>query len=160
MQPRIENLSEKKLIGHTLDMSLVTNKTFELFSGFMPKKNQITNSISTDIYEVMEYDSLYFKNFNPNTVFKKWATLEVSELDTIPEGMKSILLEKGLYALFNYKGLPQGFGELMRYILSEWLPKSKYQLDDRPHFNILGNKYKTNHPDSEEEVYIPITLKS
>ena len=58
--------------------------------------------------------------------------------------------------MFQYKGLPQGFGELMRYILSEWLPKSNYELDNRPHFNILGNKYKANHPESEEEVYIPI----
>lgn len=160
MQPRIEAITEKKLVGHVIDMSLVSNKTFELFSGFMPNRDQISNSMSTDIYEVMEYDHLYFKNFNPNTVFKKWATLEVSEIETIPDGMKTLTLKEGLFAVFQYKGLPQGFGELMRYILSEWLPQSKYKLDNRPHFNILGKNYKPNDPESEEEVYIPIKLKS
>jgi AraC family transcriptional regulator len=26
--------------------------------------------------------------------------------------------------------------------------------DDRPHFEILGDKYKNDHPDSEEEIWI------
>jgi AraC family transcriptional regulator len=40
------------------------------------------------------------------------------------------------------------------------LPLSKeYELDDRPHFEILGDKYKNNDPNSEEEIWIPIKLK-
>jgi AraC family transcriptional regulator len=42
------------------------------------------------------------------------------------------------------------------YIFNTWLPKSGYQLDRRPHFEILGEKYKNNNPDSEEEIWIPI----
>ena len=156
MQPRIEIIDKKLLVGNSQDMSLVNNKTFELFSSFMPNRNKISNAISSDVFEVMEYHDLYFKNFNPNTSFKKWATLEVTESKVIPESMQTLVIEKGLYAVFQYKGLPQGFGELMRYILSEWLPKSNYELDNRPHFNILGNKYKHDDPNSEEEVYIPI----
>jgi hypothetical protein len=29
-------------------------------------------------------------------------------------------------------------------------------LDNRPHFEILGEKYKNADPDSEEDVYIPV----
>jgi AraC family transcriptional regulator len=42
------------------------------------------------------------------------------------------------------------------YIFNTWLPQSNYQLAPRPHFEILGEKYKNNHPDSEEEIWIPI----
>jgi len=159
MTPRIETISQKKLVGTFLEMSLIDNKTFELFSSFMPEKKHIENAVSTDVYEVMVYDESHFKSFNPSKVFTKWASVEVSGFDVIPEKMGSYTLEGGLYAVFNYKGLAKDFGGLMRYILTEWLPSSKYQLDERPHFNVLGDTYKHNDPASEETVYIPITLK-
>lgn len=31
-----------------------------------------------------------------------------------------------------------------------------YEIDFRPHFEILGEKYKNNDPGSEEEVWIPV----
>lgn len=158
-KPRIETISEKKLIGHVIDMSLTNNKTFELFSGFMPLRNQVTNSISSDIYEVMIYEHMHFKNFDINKSFQKWATAEVSDFKNVPEGMSTLIIEKGLYAIFKFKGLPVQFGVLMNYVLTKWLPQSKYQLDTRPHFNVLGDAYKTNDPESEEDVYIPIKEK-
>jgi AraC family transcriptional regulator len=39
------------------------------------------------------------------------------------------------------------------------LPNSNYHLDDRPHFEILGEKYKNADPGSEEEIWIPIKAK-
>ncbi|WP_299890459.1 GyrI-like domain-containing protein [uncultured Lacinutrix sp.] len=155
-EPRIETLKEKKLVGQCIAMSLVDNKTFELFSSFMPNRKTIKNTISKDIYEVMIYSDLHFKNFNPTHTFEKWAALEVSNNETIPDNMRTFNLETGLYAVFHYKGLPQGFGALMTYIITQWIPSSNYKLDNRPHFNILGEKYAKGSPDSEEEVWIPI----
>ncbi len=159
MTPRIKTLLEKKFVGKSIDMSLVNNKTFELFSGFMPEKKHIKNALSADVYEVMVYDDSYFKSFNPANTFTKWASIEVSEFDTISEGMESCTLKGGLYAVFNYIGLAKDFSIFMRYILMEWLPDSDYELDQREHFNILGDTYKNNDPDSEEEVWIPIRVK-
>ncbi|MDT0557503.1 GyrI-like domain-containing protein [Ichthyenterobacterium sp. W332] len=156
--PKIEQVSKKVLVGHSVEMSLQENKTFELFSGFMPKRKQIVNAISEDIYEVMLYNNTHFKAFSPKNTFTKWATLEVSNTDKIPNHINTLVIDEGLYAVFLYKGLPKDFGRLMRYILSEWLPQSNYQLDHRPHFNVLGEAYKRNHPDSEEKVYIPIKI--
>ncbi|WP_034057808.1 GyrI-like domain-containing protein [Lacinutrix jangbogonensis] len=157
--PKIITLESKKLVGHAIKMSLIDNKTFELFSGFMPQRKQVQNIVNTDIYEVLIYDSNYLKKFSPTHTFTKWATVEVEHYNTVPEGMETLNLDAGLYAVFNYKGLPKDFGVFMSYIYSNWLPKSKYQLDQRPHFNLLGKKYKRNHPDSEEAVWIPIQLK-
>ncbi len=39
------------------------------------------------------------------------------------------------------------------------LPNSEYELENRPHFEVLGEKYKNNDPNSEEEIWIPIKKK-
>jgi len=157
--PKIVALKEKKIIGKCIKMSLIENKTVELFSSFMPKRKDIKNVVTTDLFEVLIYDNEYFKNFSPSNTFVKWACIEVENYNTLPEGMKTLNLVSGLYAVFNYKGLAKDFGVFMSYIYSNWLPESKYKLDHRAHFNVLGNKYKHNHPESEECVWIPIQLK-
>jgi len=158
-EPKIVTLENKKLIGLSIEMSLVNNKNAELFPVFMPQRKHIKNTISDAIYEVMIYNHNHFQNFSPTHTFTKWATVEVLNYDAIPNGMKTLDLETGLYAVFKYKGLPQGFGKLMQYILSQWLPQSQYQLDNRPHFNILGEKDIKGSPGSEEDVFIPIKIK-
>lgn len=160
MNPRITSLAPKNLVGTSLEMSLVNNKTFELFSGFMSRRKQIQNTINDDVYEVLAYDDSYFKDFSPTNPFTKWATLEVSTSNNCPKGMKPYTLEGGLYAVFNYKGSTKDFSQFIGAIFMEWLPSSDYQLDQRAHFNVLGSKYKNNDPNSEEAVWIPIEEKN
>jgi len=33
-------------------------------------------------------------------------------------------------------------------------------LDNRPHFEVLGEKYKNGDPESEEEIWIPVKEKA
>jgi len=159
MKPRIEVLTPKKLIGQQMKMSLTDNKTFELWRGFMPRRKEIS-AVNTVLYSMQVYDpSLDFKEFNPNTVFDKWAAVEVDTFSTIPDGMESYLLAGGMYAVFIHKGPPSAFQKTFEYIFHQWLPNSDYQVDNREHFELLDDKYKNNEPDSEEEVWIPIKLK-
>ena len=44
MEPRIETLFEKKLVGKRIRTLFSNNKTFELWSNFMPKRKEIPNS--------------------------------------------------------------------------------------------------------------------
>ena len=46
-----------------------------------------------------------------------------------------------------------------QYIFTNWLPNSEYELDNRPHFEILGDKYINGSADSEEEIWIPVKYK-
>lgn len=158
--PRIELLNEKKMIGQSLKMTLGNDQTFRLWSGLMPRRKELKNAIGSDLYSIQLYDKLYtFDHFTMNTFFVKWAAVEVTNFDNIPKGMKSLTLEEGLYAVFIHKGMVQDFPITMNFIFKKWLPTSIYQLDDRPHFEILGKKYKNNDPNSEEEVWIPIKVK-
>ena len=68
------------------------------------------------------------------------------------------MLPEGNYAVFNYKGLSTDTA-VFHYIFFEWLPNSDWVLDDRPHFEVLGSKYKNDSVDSEEEIWIPVKAK-
>ncbi len=159
LQPRIETLQEKKLIGKHLIMSFADNKTGELWRSFMPQRKAITNAIGTDLYSMQLYSPDFFKQFNPHATFEKWAVVEVSDFNSIPDGMEAFTLVGGLYVVFLHKGSNTDTSTF-QYIFSTWLPNSEYLLDDRPHFELLGEKYKNGDPDSEEEFWVPLRLKA
>ena len=157
MEPRIETLKEKKLVGLHRRMSLADNKTSELWRSFMPRRKEISNRVSEDLLSMQVYDQTTGSSpFHPNTPFTKWAAAEVSEFSNIPEGMDTFVLGSGLYAVFLHKGAASSGPSIFRYIFETWLPQSAYQLDQRPHFEILGEKYKNDDPESEEEIWIPV----
>jgi AraC family transcriptional regulator len=158
MTPRIEKLIEKKLIGKRLTMSLADNKTGDLWKSFIPRRREIVNSVTNDMISMQVYKSTYFADFRPTNQFEKWATVEVVNFDNVPNGMETFTLTDGLYAVFDYKGLSTD-NSIFQYIFGTWLPTSDYDLDDRPHFEVLGDKYKNNDPISEEEIWIPIQPK-
>ncbi|ALM47564.1 AraC family transcriptional regulator [Flavobacterium psychrophilum] len=157
MTPTIQTISSKKLIGKHIAMSFVANKTFELWSSFMPQRKLIANAVdSQHMYSLQLYGKDFYTNFNPAREFEKWAALEVANFDAVPEGMETLIIPGGQYAVFHYKGAHTNGFDVFSYIFGEWLPASGYELDDRPHFEILGPKYKNGDPDSEEEIWIPI----
>lgn len=158
MEPKIETLSEKKLIGKSLRMSFADNKTGQLWGSFMPRRKELTNAIGTELYSVQLYTPLFFAHFDPHRIFEKWAAAEVSHFDLVPEGMETLVLPSGLYAVFFYKGSSLDTS-IFQYIFGTWIPNSKYDLDDRPYFEVLGEKYKNADPNSEEEIWIPIRDK-
>jgi len=81
---------------------------------------------------------------------------EVGNDSEIPHGFERFEIPEGKYAVFVHVGSPQTAPVTFGYIFNEWLPNSGFERDDRPHFEILGAKYKNGAPDSEEEIYIPI----
>ena len=159
MKWRIENLTTKKLVGKRSIMSLEVNKTRELWRSFMPRKKEIRNSISTDLYSLQVYGPSYFDDFSQKNCFEKWATMEVTDFVNLPEGMEPLTLTGGLYAVFLFKGAASNGPSAFQYIFETWLPNSQFVLDDRPHFEVLGDRYKNEDPNSEEEIWIPIKNK-
>jgi len=154
--PRIQTVAEKKFIGRCLIMSFTDNKTPELWSSFMPRRKEIRHNISNELYSIERYPQSFFTNFDPDASFEKWAAVEVSDFEMIPDRMETLISPYGLYAVFKHVGPASEGPKTYRYIFQTWLPRSDYQLDDRPHFAIMGEKYKKDDPDSEEEIWIPI----
>jgi len=159
LEPRIETLPEKKFIGKRIKMSFSDNKTRELWSSFMPRRREIKNNIGSELYSIEVYEPLYFNNFNPEKEFDKWAAVEVIDFETVPDDMETLTSPSGLYAVFIHKGSADKAPETYRYIFGTWLPASDFLLDVRPHFAVMGEKYKNDETDSEEEVWIPVKTK-
>jgi AraC family transcriptional regulator len=157
MTPKMITIPAKKLIGYSVEMSLLDNKTFGLFNQLMPRLKEITSPKSADIFCVQVYDVDYFTSFTPETLFTKWAAVEVKDFENIPDGFEKLEITGGNYALFLYKGTSKMFSKTAQYIYGEWLPNSGFQLDNRPHFEIMGDNYLGHeNPESEEEIWIPI----
>lgn len=160
MEAQIKIFTEKKLVGKHIDMSFIENKTFQLWSSFMPRKKDIKNSVDSNLYSLEVFPVGHFDNFEPSNIFQKWAAVEVSDFDHIPKEMETLIIPTGLYAVFIHKG-PQSEGHKTYHsIFVEWLPNSDYTIDERPHFAVMDERYKKDDPDSEEEIWIPIKNRS
>jgi len=157
LEPLICTVSAKTLVGDMLEMSFDNIQTPILWRNFMPRRNQVLNAVSSDLYSVQVLKK--FEVPNPQSEFEKWACVEVTEVADIPQNMKVLTIPEGLYAVFHYKGLDTEGYKVFQWIFNQWLPNTIYEFDNRPQFEILSEKYKRNSVDSEEDIYIPIKLK-
>ncbi len=161
MSPEIRTVAEKKLAGMYITMTLAENRTAELWQQFMPRRNEIVTAVTDELISMQVYDAAVALAgyMTPQSVHQRWAAKEVTDFTSVPAGFETFVLPEGLYAVFTYRGTPQQAAPFFRKIFMEWLPASGYVLDNRPHFEVLGPKYKHNDPESEEEVFIPVRLK-
>ena len=162
MKPDIIEISEKKLVGMRVKTSLSDNKIPELWQKFMPRMNEIQNDKNTGCYELHPYD-LDFKpeNFSEKMKFEKWAIVEVSNFDNVPEGMETHILKAGQYAVFIHKGLMSKVQMSFDYVYGTWLPNSEFELDTRDDFERYGEKYfGPENSESETEIWIPIKKRN
>lgn len=160
MLPEIILMPAKKILGKNMAMSLAENKTSELWRSFMIRRNEVYGRVGEEYYSINVYAPDFDMNhMNMETNFIKWAGVEVSNAELIPEEMELFEIPEGLYAVFLHKGGMEAFGATMYHIFAEWLPSSEYVWENRPQFEVLGKKYKNNSDDSEEEVWIPIRRK-
>lgn len=157
MKIKIKTFPTTKFIGKNLSFTYANYRAFELWRSFMPRRNEIKNTLGTELFNIQINPDNF--DFNPQTEFIKWAVVSVTDFDFLPDGMQSLIVEEGLYAVFIYKGDQSGIAAFFNSIYTEWLPNSDYELENRPQFEILGEKYKNNSPDSEEEIWIPIKKK-
>ena len=158
--PKIVTIKPKILVGINQKMSLTNNTTAQLWQKFMPMRKLIKQTVGNDLYSLQQYNGvLSLSTFSPDNTFTKWAAVEVEHGNDIPENMEVLNLAGGLYAVFLYKGLPANYAATFLYIFGTWFPQSDYEVDDRPHFEVLGEKYSNTSPESEEEIWIPIKSK-
>jgi len=156
MQPEIVSIDPKLLVGLKTEMSFSENKTATLWQTLMPKKH-LVSAKSDVLFSVEVYPDLnFFKTFDPTKTFEKWAAVEVDSVKNLAEDFELLKISEGLYAKFIYRGKASEAATFYSKIFGEWLPNSEYRLSNRPHFAVMGEKYKGEEATSEEEIFIPI----
>lgn len=159
MEPRIEKLSEKKFVGKRIRMSSADNQTFALWQSFMPQRKEFQNVIGKELYSIEVYPKGFFERFEPKAEFEKWAAVEVANFEKVSGEMETLISPEGLYAVFVYKGKSGEAARFYQKIFQNWLPNSEFLLDARPHYAVMGEKYRNDSDDSEEEIFIPVKAK-
>lgn len=157
--PQFIGWEEKTLVGKKIITSLSENRTAELWRSFMPVRGKLGPAAKKELYSVEIYDKNYFSHFSAHTTFEKWAAVELLESSSLPKELDEIQIPQGLYAVFHSKGTHAQGLALLQYIFTAWLPASDYILDERPHFAVMGDKYKGDVEDSEEDLWIPVKRK-
>ena len=142
MIPKIETINEKKLVGKRMKMCYADYRIGELWGSFMPRRKEITKTLTNDLISLVVYASNHFIDFKPTNEFERWATVEVENFNKVPDEMETYNLSSGLYAVFNYKGRRQvatvnQVGN--RRFLVEWLENGvkKFRLINI-HANFVG----------------------
>lgn len=156
LEPTINFMPEKKFVGKNTTMSFSKNTTSDLWKRFMPVQPDIKHTEGIELYSIERYDQTFFNSFQPDANFEKWAAVEVNYFEDVPENLATLVTPGGMYAVFTYHGSSRNGAKFYDMIFNHWLPNSVYELDNRPHFAVMGEKYKTNDPNSEEEIWIPV----
>ena len=131
-----------------------------MWRSFGPRKKEIKNVVGSDLYSMQIFPNDFdFQRFDIQREFEKLALVEVKNFNEIPNDMITHEMQGGLYAVFLYKGLPANGAAAFEYIFTQWIPNSEYDIDQREHFEILGEKYCNTSDDSEEEIWVPVRKK-
>jgi AraC family transcriptional regulator len=172
--PRIEERAPGRFIGMYMEMSLMEDQTGQLWRKFMPRRHEILHRANTAVVSLQVYPKGYFLEFDPSRVFVKWSLAEVGNVSgdewnvsaekgekeegggLVPEGMEVFEMQGGLYAVFTHRGSDPA---IFDHIYGEWLAASDFELDDRPHFEVLDVQYRHSDPDAAEEIWIPVRVK-
>ncbi len=156
MEPRIETLAKKKLVGMSLEMTFAQNRTRELWAKFMARRGEVKDRVNRGFISMQLFDPSLETPFVADAPFVKWAAVEVTFHGAVPEGMGAHTMKGGTYAVFIHKGPAVEFGRTFSHIFGVWLPKSGFTLDAREHFESFGETYRPDDPKAEEEIWIPI----
>jgi len=156
-EPQIIDVPETRLVGSRLRMSFVNDRTSELWRGFLGVRPTIAGRVGSDSFSVKVYDVSYsFSQFDPAAEFDKWAAVAVGDDADVPDELEILVIPAGKYAEFIHVGPASAAPRTFGYIFGEWLPASGFELDLRPHFEILPEGYDPFDEKATELVLIPI----
>jgi AraC family transcriptional regulator len=155
MTAEIEYIEAKTLVGVKVTTSLATDRPESYWRPFKMRLSEIDNALTEQFFSVSIMD-MRSGPFTPTTEFEKWAAVEVSNITSVPVGMEVLEIPSGKYAVFVYKGLAKDFPDTARFIYGQWIPNSGHEIDNRPHFMVMGKDYRPDDPNATELVYVPI----
>lgn len=155
MEPQIITRPATKLIGIANQYDSTDLSLPRLWSSFRPFRDTIknrSNDASFGIYESYEE--------NDNEVsFCYICCAAVENFDFVPENMTTRELPEQLYAKFIHKGSISELDKTLKYIWGSWLPKSNFEYEEKPDFELYPPNYDIKNPLSEMSLHIPIKKK-
>ncbi|MGC9358020.1 MAG: GyrI-like domain-containing protein [Anaerolineae bacterium] len=151
MEPKIVQKEAFTVVGPKLRCKVgETGDIPQLWGQLMGRMGEIEHLIQDgNSYGVMV-------NFDEETeAYDYLAGFGVSEVENVPEGMVSLEIPAQTYAVFTCT-MPT-IGETYNAIYGEWLPQSGYEHAPTPEFELYPMSFDPENPESEFQIYIPVT---
>ena len=155
MEPEIITRPAVKLVGIANEYDNRDLSLPKLWSGFRPYRDVIKNRTGDEsfgLYEAYEEDGEDVK-------FTYVCCAPVNNWDDVPEGMITRELPEQLYAKFIHKGSIADLDKTLKYIWGSWLPKSNYDYEEKPDFELYPPNYNVMDPNCQMAIHIPIVAK-
>ncbi|MFA8342931.1 MAG: GyrI-like domain-containing protein [Rhodothermaceae bacterium] len=159
MKPELKEIEEFTVVGMEKTVTLKTNYLIvELWEKFSQRIDEIKNRIGTEYFEVCKpFEEGEKEKFTEDSEFTKVASVKVSKVEDLPEGMTAVTVPGGKYAVFTHKGKSMEIKSTYEYIWGKWVPSTDLEVDLRYSFELYDERFLgPENPDSEMEIYIPI----
>ncbi|WP_461536294.1 AraC family transcriptional regulator [Spongorhabdus nitratireducens] len=156
MEPEIFIRPATKLVGISQQYDDSDLNLPRLWSAFGPYRGKIPNQVSPEFFGIYEQ----YQEEDDRVTFSYICSVAVTNFDDVPEGMITRELPEQMYARFTHRGAVADLEKTLKYIWGSWLPKSHYDYVEKPDFELYGNKFNVENPnssDSEIYLHIPVT---
>ena len=157
MQPRFVDLDELILVGLPYygnpDEGKFTAAWDRFFAAGLPTGSRVDEKVCYGV-------ELYDKDFMPGKDWYYFPAVQVSDPTDLPGLLFAKRFPACRYAVFPVVGGVPKIGAVFGYIYNEWLPSSGYEMAYPWDFEVYGEQFKGDAPDSLVEVYIPIKAKA
>lgn len=155
MQPEIITRPPVKLVGIAKQYDNADLSLPKLWSAFRPYRDQIQNRVSDESFGIYEA----YQEHGDEVSFSYICCSAVDNFEQVPEGMVTRELSEQLYARFIHKGSISDLDKTLKYIWGSWLPKSDYEYEEKPDFELYPPGYNVMDPDCEMALHIPVREK-
>lgn len=129
----------------------------KLWERFSKEVKKIPNRKGAVSFGICECDNIHEGDF------RYISAVEVSDLESIPEGMVGRKILKQKYAVFTVniqKDIHQEIQKAIKYIWGTWFPKSEYKYAGDHDFELYDERFNGGTVTGELDIYIPIKNKS
>ncbi|KFI13129.1 AraC family transcriptional regulator [Vibrio coralliilyticus] len=156
MEPEIITQPAMKLVGIANQYTDEDLSLPRLWSGFAPYRDSIANRMGDEYFGI--YES--YEEAEESTTFVYICSARVENFDQVPEGMITREMPEQTYARFTHKGPIAQLEETLRYIWGSWLPKSAYEYEEKPDFELYPAGFNDADPENKLYLNIPVRKKS
>ena len=149
MEPRLVDQSAFDVVGLEVVTTPKSPEIPALWDSFVPRMHEI----STSAPEKAAYGVMTRDEGDPGSM-RYLAGVQVVDASSVPQGMKSVTIPAGRYAVFNSSlaGLSRDFDS----IYGSWLPASGLRAEGRPVYERYGEEFDPGNPHSLVTIHIPV----
>ncbi len=156
LEPKIVQREAELAVGMGASYSLEGSKEIvHLWERFKPRIQEVPSAKGTHTLGI-SCAGLSEISRRPGDAYVYVAAVPVTRAEALPDAMVKVELPAGRYAVFTHKGPLANLSSSMDYIWGSWLKRTREKYRNAPSFELYDQRFKSESPESEVDIYIPV----